>query len=122
MADLHDAVPGVIHPGDVYRLDEFLSRMQWGKHACREVRRRGLKPCYAGGRAFVRIADVIRHLDALQDNQPEVDPEAQAELQALIAVLRSAEQDGARAHLVCLNEEHRIASAVADDLPVEPHE
>jgi hypothetical protein len=45
MADLHNAAPGVIHPDDVYRLDEFLNRMQWGKHAWQTARRRGLKPC-----------------------------------------------------------------------------
>lgn len=122
MTDLHDVAPGVIHPGDVYRLDEFLSRMQWGKHAWRTARRHGLAPCYAGGRAYVRGADVIRHLDALQDNQAEADPNAQAELRGLIAAIRSNDQDGARTQLARLNHEHGIALVFADDLPVGPHQ
>ncbi|MGZ0167567.1 MAG: hypothetical protein ACKVII_26895, partial [Planctomycetales bacterium] len=81
-----------------------------------------LKPCYAGGRAYVRGADIIRYLDALLDNQPGVDPKAQAELQALVAALRSNDQNGARTHLARLNDEHGIALVFADDLPVEPHE
>ncbi|MDA0808208.1 MAG: hypothetical protein O2945_08900 [Planctomycetota bacterium] len=122
MADPRDAVPGVIHPDDVYRLDEFLNRMQWGKHAWQTARRRGLKPCYAGGRAYVRGADLIRHLDAVQDNQPEVDPNAQAELQALIAALRSHDYAAARTHLDRLNDVHGIGLTLATKLPLEPHE
>ena len=122
MADLHDDAPGVIHPDALYRLDEFLSRMRWGKHAWRTARRSGLKPCYAGGRAYVRGADLIRHLDAVQDNQPEVDPNAQAELQALIAALRSHDHDAVRKHLTRLNNAHGITLTLATELPLEPHE
>lgn len=122
MPDLHDATPGVIHPGDVYRLDEFLNRMQWGKHAWQTARRRGLKPCYAGGRAYVRGADLIRHLDALQDDQPEVDPKAQAGLQALVAALRSHDHEAAQTHLDRLNDVHGIALMLAAELPMEPQE
>mgnify|MGYP007106921330 CR=1 FL=1 len=122
MADQHNAAPGVIHPDDVYRLDEFLNRIQWGKHAWQTARGRGLKPCYAGGRVYVRGADLIRHLDALQDNQPEVAPEAQAELQALIAVLRSHDHDATQKHLARLNDDYGIALTFAAELPLEPHE
>ena len=118
----HDAAPGVIHPDDVYRLDEFLNRMRWGKHAWRTARRHGLTPCYAGGRAYVRGADVIRHLDALQDDKPERDPKAQAELQALVAALRSHDHDAAQTHLARLNDVHGIALTLEADLPLGPRE
>jgi hypothetical protein len=122
MAGLQDVAPGVIHSGDVYRLDEFLSRMQWGKHAWRTARQHGLKPCYAGGRAYVRGVDVIRHLDALQDHKTAIDPEAQAELQALLTAVRSHDRSAVSQHLARLNEVHGVALRFADDLPAEPHE
>lgn len=56
---LPHAVPGVILPEALYRLDEAAARAGWGCHALRAARRRGLKIHRFGKRGYVRGQDLL---------------------------------------------------------------
>ena len=81
-----------------------------------------MKPFYAGGRAYVRGEAVISHLDALQDHETEAGPDAQAELQAFIAAVRSNDRSAVSEHLTRLHDVHGIALTLEADLPLGPRE
>ncbi len=51
-----------IDPSRVYRLDEFMKLVGWGRWAMRTARADGLKVIYRGGRGFVRGADFVEFL------------------------------------------------------------
>ncbi len=64
----------------------------------------------------------ILTLRALQDDKPERDPKAQAELQALVAAVRSNDRSAVSEHLARLNDVHGIALTLEADLPLGPRE
>jgi hypothetical protein len=53
----------------IYPLPVFEECSGLGRHALREMRRKGLKTIRCGGRVFVRGADFYAHLESVGDNQ-----------------------------------------------------
>lgn len=74
------SAPGVIDPTQLYCLEEFLARMQWGKHAWRTARRNGLRVLRAGGRAYVLGSDAVGYLARVGDDDT-VDQQSTREVQ-----------------------------------------
>jgi hypothetical protein len=114
MRQTANSYPGIIHPDAIYRLDELLLRLQWGKHAWATAKRHGLRPCYAGGRAYVRGDAVIRHIESARRGKPEIDPAVLIELHGLISAATSGDQAIAKRHLVKLNDLAGVALEFAD--------
>ena len=67
MAASRDLAP--IQDGTTYPLPEFERRSGLGRHALAQARRRGLKVCKVGGRAYVRGSDFNKFLATLQNQQ-----------------------------------------------------
>jgi hypothetical protein len=58
------AAPLTIERDKLYPLAEFVRITNFGRHAMRQARRRGLKVHYSGNRAFVHGADFFAYLDS----------------------------------------------------------
>jgi hypothetical protein len=54
--------PGEVRSGVLYRADELKERMGWSDSAFRSARRRGLKVCRDGKRAYILGEDVIAYM------------------------------------------------------------
>lgn len=52
-------VPGVISEHETYTLEEFLARMNWGRHAMRQARRGGLEVRYIASRGYVSGREAV---------------------------------------------------------------
>ena len=67
MAPSRDLAP--IQNGVIYPLPEFERRSGLGRHALRQARRKGLKVCRIGGRAYVRGDDFNAFLSSLEESK-----------------------------------------------------
>ena len=61
--------PPVIEPGRIYKLDDFLQIVGWGRHAFRAARNNGLGVVRTAGRVYVRADDWLRYMDAIAESQ-----------------------------------------------------
>lgn len=69
MANTRELAP--IENGVTYPLDDFTRRSGLGRHAMREAKKKGLKVCRLGTRAFVRGSDFNAFLGALADDSDQ---------------------------------------------------
>ena len=60
---------GVIEPGRVLTLAEFLARVGWGVSAWRAARLDGLQPVKIGRRAYIRSDDFLAYVDRVAAKQ-----------------------------------------------------
>lgn len=61
---------GLVEPGTLYRLEEVMKRMGWGRHAADQARRRGLKATRFGKRVYVKGSDVLDFIDRVGVSAP----------------------------------------------------
>ena len=49
----------VIETGKIYSLAEFMRRVNWGRHAMRKARQKGLKTIFLANRVYVSGDDAV---------------------------------------------------------------
>ena len=65
--------PGVISPDEIYRKDEFLSRVGWNEDAWRTAKRKGLKTIEAQRRVYVVGSAFQTYLEQIAGSSDSAD-------------------------------------------------